>query len=171
SNKYATWVVTKTTPYQVMFGQPPRSDSDFWKLVKENEVIDEESLPIPVDDFNDDIMEDKRDDLNDCADIIDKDVIQLVQQLSDDAAASALVDSSSSHSSPIKPQQTKHDLVRKVATDNYMTVANKKMKHYHDNVINETNKFNLNDCVGIKIHTVDRTNSERYKFNIYCQRF
>ncbi|CAF3463882.1 unnamed protein product, partial [Rotaria sp. Silwood2] len=66
-----------------MFGQPPRSDSDFWKLVKENEVIDEESLPIPVDDFNDDIMEDKRDDLNDCADIIDKDVIQLVQQLSD----------------------------------------------------------------------------------------
>ncbi|CAF0836262.1 unnamed protein product [Rotaria sp. Silwood1] len=88
-------VVTKTTPYQVMFGQPHRSDSDFWKLVKENEVID---------DFNDDIMEDKRDDLNDCADIIHKDVIQLVQQLSDNAAASALVGSSSPHSSPIKPQ-------------------------------------------------------------------
>ncbi|CAF2632946.1 unnamed protein product [Rotaria sp. Silwood2] len=82
--------VTKTTPYQVMFGQPPRSDSNFWKLVKENEVIDEESLPTPVNDFNDDITEDKRDDFHDYADIIDKDVIQLVQQLSDDAAASAI---------------------------------------------------------------------------------
>ncbi|CAF1117180.1 unnamed protein product [Rotaria sp. Silwood1] len=34
------------------------------------------------------------------------------------------------------------------------------MKHYHDNAINETNKFNLNDCVGIKIHTVDITNTD-----------
>jgi hypothetical protein len=31
--------VTKTTPYQVMFGQEPRCDSDFWKIVKENEIM------------------------------------------------------------------------------------------------------------------------------------
>ena len=71
-------------------------------------------------------MEDKRDDFDGCADIIDKDVIQLVQLLSDDTAACALVDSSSPRPSPIKLQQTKHDHVRKVATDKYMTVANKK---------------------------------------------
>ena len=39
-----------------------------------------------------------------------------------------------------------------------MNVANKKMKHYNDDAINETNKFNLNDCVDIRIHTIDRTN-------------
>ena len=109
-----------------MFGQSSRSDLDFWKFVKENEVIDEESLSILVDNLNDDIMEDKRDDFNDCTDIIDKDAIQFVQLLSDNVAASALVDSSSPHSSPIKLQQTKHDLSRKVVVDNYMNVANKK---------------------------------------------
>ncbi|CAF1458156.1 unnamed protein product, partial [Didymodactylos carnosus] len=38
--------VTKTTPFEVMFGQPPRSDSDFCKVVKENNVEDEDQLPI-----------------------------------------------------------------------------------------------------------------------------
>lgn len=152
--------VTKTTPYQVMFGQEPRSDSDFWKLVKENGILDEENLPTPVADSNDDIMYDKKNDLNDCADIIDNDVIELVQKLSDDAVANSLVGLSSPHSPSIESPQIRHNPIRKVATDNYLKVANKKMKHFQDSIINETEKFNLNDCVGIKIHTVDRTNTD-----------
>ncbi|CAF3875924.1 unnamed protein product, partial [Didymodactylos carnosus] len=31
-----------------MFGQRPRSDSDFWKIVKECNIIDEEQLPTPI---------------------------------------------------------------------------------------------------------------------------
>jgi hypothetical protein len=166
-------VVTKTTPYHVMFGQEPRSDSEFWKYVKENGITDEEDLPTPVADSDGGFMFPKKDDLLDCADIIEDDIIELVQQLSDDAVANSLVDLSiveSSHppsstepphsSSLIEAPQTKHDLIRKVATDNYLNVANKKMKLYHDSVINETGKFNLNDCVGVKIHTVDRTNTD-----------
>ncbi|CAF4630105.1 unnamed protein product, partial [Rotaria magnacalcarata] len=34
--------VTKTTPYALMFGQAPRSESDFWKLVYDNGIEDEE---------------------------------------------------------------------------------------------------------------------------------
>ncbi|CAF0953530.1 unnamed protein product [Rotaria sordida] len=154
-------VVTKTTPYQVMFGQAPRSDSDFWTLVKENKVIDEEDLPTPIADLNDDnMMNNKNDDFNVGAENIDEDIIQLVQQLSDDAVANSLVDISLPHSSSVKSQQTKHDLIRKVATDNYLNVANKKMKLYQDSIINETEKLNLNDCVGVKINTVDRTNTD-----------
>ncbi|CAF4554541.1 unnamed protein product [Rotaria sp. Silwood1] len=58
-------VVTKTTPYQVMFGQAPY-------------------LLTPVADSNDDF--------NDYVNNIDEDIIQLVQQLSDDAVASSLTD-------------------------------------------------------------------------------
>ncbi|CAF1470013.1 unnamed protein product [Didymodactylos carnosus] len=35
--------VTKIT-FEVMFGQPSRSDSDFWKIVKEHNVEDEDQL-------------------------------------------------------------------------------------------------------------------------------
>ncbi|CAF4023682.1 unnamed protein product [Rotaria sordida] len=102
-----------------MFGQAPRSDSDFWTLVKENKVIDEEDLPTPIADLNDDnMMNNKNDDFNVGAENIDEDIIQLVQQLSDDAVANSLVDISLPHSSSVKSQQTKHDLIRKVATDN-----------------------------------------------------
>ncbi|CAF1561867.1 unnamed protein product, partial [Didymodactylos carnosus] len=41
-------LTTKTTPYEIMFGQRPRSDSDFWKIVKECDIMDEEQLPTPI---------------------------------------------------------------------------------------------------------------------------
>ncbi|CAF4559389.1 unnamed protein product, partial [Didymodactylos carnosus] len=43
---------TKTTPYETMFGQQPRSNSDFWKIVKENGIEDEDQLPTPVESDN-----------------------------------------------------------------------------------------------------------------------
>ncbi|CAF4599169.1 unnamed protein product [Rotaria magnacalcarata] len=131
-------VVTKTTPYQVMFGQAPRSYSDFWKLVKENGIVDEENLQTPICDSNDDIIDNE----NDCADVIDEDIIQLVQQLSDEVVASSLVDLSLSYSPTVTSQKTRHDL------------------HYQASIISEAKKFNLNDCVGLQIHTVDRTNTD-----------
>ncbi|CAF1541205.1 unnamed protein product, partial [Didymodactylos carnosus] len=44
--------VTKKTPYEVMFGQPPRSDSEFWKLVDQKNIDDEDDLPTPVADMD-----------------------------------------------------------------------------------------------------------------------
>ncbi|CAF4016325.1 unnamed protein product, partial [Didymodactylos carnosus] len=34
------------------------------------------------------------------------------------------------------------------------------MKQYQDSINSLTEKFNLNDCVGVPIHTVDRTNTD-----------
>ncbi|CAF4636051.1 unnamed protein product, partial [Didymodactylos carnosus] len=38
----------KCTPYEVMFGQKPRSDSDFWRIIKDQNIEDEDMLPVPV---------------------------------------------------------------------------------------------------------------------------
>ncbi|CAF5110226.1 unnamed protein product, partial [Rotaria socialis] len=65
-----------------------------------NGIVDEENLPTPICDSNDDIIDDEKD----CADVIDEDIIQLVQQLSDEVVASSLVDLSLSHSPTVTPQ-------------------------------------------------------------------
>ena len=167
-----------------MFGQEPRSDSEFWKIIEEKEIVDEEDLPTPVDGLVDEIMFNEKDDFNDCADI-DNDIIQLVQEVSDKLDTTSSVDLSSSYSALLEPFAPKHGPLRKAATNNYLNVTNKNMKHYRESIISETEKFNLNDCVGIKIHTDDRTNidakllpcliigkTEEYKnmtFRLSCQ--
>jgi transposase InsO family protein len=79
--------VTKKTPYEVMFGQAPRSDSDFWKIVRENGIEDEEHLPTQVDDLEDDLINNQIVDPINFDNGIDNDVITLLNQLSDDAAS------------------------------------------------------------------------------------
>ena len=152
--------VTKTTPYQVMFGQEPQSNSDFWKLVQEKEIFDEENLSTPVAYSNDNIVHNKQDDFNDCADIVEDEIIELVQKLSDNVVAGSLVNHSLGQIPFVESPRTTHNIIRKSATDNYLNVANKKMIKYQQNVINETENFNVNDCIGIRIHTVDRTNTD-----------
>ncbi|CAF1036755.1 unnamed protein product [Didymodactylos carnosus] len=44
---------TKCTPHEVMFGQKPRCDQEFWKIVQESNIVDEEQLSTPVDDIID----------------------------------------------------------------------------------------------------------------------
>ncbi|CAF1117905.1 unnamed protein product, partial [Didymodactylos carnosus] len=39
---------TNSSPYEVMFGQKPRSDSDFWRIIKDQNIEDEDMLPVPV---------------------------------------------------------------------------------------------------------------------------
>ena len=41
-----------------------------------------------------------------------------------------------------------------------MNVANKKLKHYQNSLNNKANKFNLYDCVGVKIHSIDQANTD-----------
>jgi hypothetical protein len=80
--------VTKTSPYQMVFDQAPRSDSDFWKIVRENGIENEEDLPTPVAESNDDLninQDDNRVNLNEG--IVSK-IITLVNQLSNDASSS-----------------------------------------------------------------------------------
>ncbi|CAF0983467.1 unnamed protein product [Didymodactylos carnosus] len=35
---------TRATPYEIMFGQHSRGDSEFWKIVKDQDIVDEEHL-------------------------------------------------------------------------------------------------------------------------------
>ncbi|CAF1542916.1 unnamed protein product [Didymodactylos carnosus] len=116
-----------------MFGQPPRSDSEFWKLVGQNGIDDEEDLPTPVAELDKETLDNKKDDTINSADVIDSDVVKIVEKLSDDVVSSSKV---------------------------YLATANKKMKQYKDSINSLADKFNLNDCVGVPILTVDRTNTE-----------
>jgi hypothetical protein len=150
-------IVTKTSPYQVMFGQEPRSNSDFWKVVQESGITDEEGLPTPVVDSNHSAIENTEPDVenaepdvDDCADMVDKDLVELVQQLSDEVVTNSLVDQSSPHLPSVQQPQTNHELIRKFATNNYLHVTNRKMKQYQNSIISEATKFNVDDCVGVK---------------------
>jgi hypothetical protein len=95
--------VTKTTPYEVIFGQQPCSDSDFWKLIQQNGVEDEENLPTPVAELNDDLNDDQGDSLINFDKGIDADVVDLVKKLSNDAVSCSL---SSTPSTPRSPSIT-----------------------------------------------------------------
>ncbi|CAF1433673.1 unnamed protein product [Didymodactylos carnosus] len=44
--------VTESTPYEVLFGQKPRSDVEFWRVVKENNILDEDDLPGNVEEID-----------------------------------------------------------------------------------------------------------------------
>ncbi|CAF0871774.1 unnamed protein product [Didymodactylos carnosus] len=49
----------KNAPYEVMFGQPSRSDPEFWKLVDQNNIVDENDLPTPVSDMDGTVISQK----------------------------------------------------------------------------------------------------------------
>ncbi|CAF3902852.1 unnamed protein product [Rotaria sp. Silwood1] len=162
--------VTKATPCEIMFGQRPRSDSDFWKLVQEAGIEDEENLPTPVDELNDDMVDDAPDNPNDIDEHIDTEVVEINEQLFDNLSSYSSTTSSlqlinastplTSSSADATTTSTRHDKIRKIATDHYLATANKKMKLYHDSLNMIANNFNINDCVGIEIHAVDRTNTD-----------
>ncbi|CAF4978312.1 unnamed protein product [Rotaria sp. Silwood1] len=120
--------VTKATPYKIMFGQQPRSNSDFWKLVHQSGVDDEEDLPAPVEESNYDLIDDI--DINTITfdALIDADVVDLVRQVSDDVSSISLINTLSTPkvSSAITTTSTNHSTIRKSATDHYLATANKK---------------------------------------------
>ncbi|CAF4566871.1 unnamed protein product, partial [Didymodactylos carnosus] len=187
----------KTSPYQVMFGQAPRLESDFWKLVAQDEILDEEDLPTPValgGDVDDDVVISKERDTT-WDDVIDPDVTKLVQKLTDEALSNSLIDiisptrnctssiginnsfvdnlisfdsppentalsSTQPSSSSLPSTSSRHDLIRQTATNNYLTGASKRMKLHHNYVDKLTDKFNINDCVEVQIHTAGRTNTD-----------
>ncbi|CAF4996115.1 unnamed protein product [Rotaria sp. Silwood1] len=120
--------VTKATPYKIMFGQQPRSNSDFWKLVHQSGIDDEEDLPAPVEESNYDLIDDI--DINTITfdALIDADVVDLVRQVSDDVSSISLINTLSTPkvSSAITTTSTNHSTIRKSATDHYLATANKK---------------------------------------------
>ncbi|CAF4548796.1 unnamed protein product, partial [Didymodactylos carnosus] len=81
---------------------------------------------------------------------------------------SAITTTTATNNDLLTPTSTpsRHDLIRKTATNSYLATANKKMKQYQDSINSLTEKFNLNDCVGVPIHTVDRTN---LMYKLACQ--
>ncbi|CAF0800118.1 unnamed protein product [Didymodactylos carnosus] len=95
---------TKTTPFEVVFGQPPRSDSDFWKIVKEHNVEDEDQLPTVIAEADDGRAVDITSctlNSNELVDDIDTDINRVVKKLTDDAVdvvCNSVTDLSSSNS-------------------------------------------------------------------------
>ncbi|CAF0916033.1 unnamed protein product [Didymodactylos carnosus] len=77
---------TKKTPYEVMFGQSSRLNSEFWRLVDRNNIVDEDDLPTPVDNMDDTVV-DKKDDT---VDLVDSDVIPLIEKLTDDVVPNSI---------------------------------------------------------------------------------
>ncbi|CAF3756688.1 unnamed protein product [Rotaria socialis] len=136
--------VTKETPYEIMFGQRLISDSEFWKLVHEAGIDDEENLPTPVDEINNDMIDDTPDDEVNANQDIDNDAAELVVQLSEDAHSYSsersptkltITSTASVSSSTAVTTPTTHDKIRKNTTDHYLVTANKKISERKKGVI------------------------------------
>ncbi|CAF0810356.1 unnamed protein product [Didymodactylos carnosus] len=279
---------TKCTPYEVMFGQRPRSDSEFWKLVSEQNIQHEDQLPTPVEEDTDgeDVVVDvainqsssvvpigtvhkllnvsdenclldlsftRPNDFHDIPTVdnllLDDMLIDnliwfdsptlppptssitsrmptspvfklnfspLIQSISPEVPViksvvenllldldifldtpSSVVDNpmTSPSTTPSKCQElvsilidsniqlslppafstpfvappsstnvavspSRHDLVRKRAETNYLNTANKKRKQYDEHLANLAEQYNVGDCVGLRIDSVDRTNTD-----------
>ncbi|CAF1373824.1 unnamed protein product [Didymodactylos carnosus] len=230
--------VTKKSSYEVLFGQAPRSDSEFWKIIDEKKIVDEEDLPSPVDDA-DNMVIGQLDSSFDVRNGIDQEVVPIVEKLTYDAVSNSFLDISltekiphtnsdlisfdspiknaihlsNAHSNvpstssphiydpeirstitlldelseliaPIVPSSfsskkirsrtfsdvdqpsssnlsfLRHDPVRHAATDNYLRTVTKKQKKYDEHLLNLEQKFVVNDCVGVRIDTADRTNTD-----------
>ncbi|CAF4110010.1 unnamed protein product [Rotaria sordida] len=82
--------VTKTSPYQIVFGQATRSDSDFWKIVRANGIENEEDLPTPVAESNDDLNINQGGNWINLDEGTDGETITLVNKLSNDAPSSSI---------------------------------------------------------------------------------
>ncbi|CAF1062187.1 unnamed protein product [Didymodactylos carnosus] len=50
-----TFDTTKATPREIMLGQHPRGDSKFWKIVKDQDIVDEEHLPSSIENIQEDV--------------------------------------------------------------------------------------------------------------------
>jgi hypothetical protein len=155
--------VTKITPYETMFGQASCSDSDFSKLVYENGIDDEQDLPAAIAELNDDLIVNKEDNQINLDKGIDGERIALFNQLSNDVFSS-LIKTSSTLKTPLASAittiPTRHCANRIIASNYYLASANKKMKLYKDSLNLMSNNYNVNDCVGIEIHSVDRANRD-----------
>ena len=66
-----------------MFGQPPRSDSDYWKLVQQAGIEDEENLPTPVDGADDELIDNTFDNENNFDAHTNLEIVDVLKHLSD----------------------------------------------------------------------------------------
>ncbi|CAF1544156.1 unnamed protein product, partial [Didymodactylos carnosus] len=53
-----------------------------------------------------------------------------------------------------------HNDVRRKATENYLGTANKKRKAYDEHLYKLAEQYKKGDCLGVRIHEVDRTNTD-----------
>ncbi|CAF1555957.1 unnamed protein product [Rotaria sordida] len=73
-----------------MFEQAPRSDSDFWKIVRANGIENEEDSPTPVAESNDDLNINQGGNRINLDEGTDGETITLVNKLSNDAPSSSI---------------------------------------------------------------------------------
>ncbi|CAF1366379.1 unnamed protein product, partial [Didymodactylos carnosus] len=183
--------VTKKSPYEVLFDQAPRSDSEFWKIIDEKKIVDEEDLPSPVDDADNMVIGQLDSSLmfimnaihlsnshsnvpsTSSPHIYDPEIRSTITLLDELSELIAPILPSSSSSNKIRSRTfsdvdqpssnlsfSRHDPIRHAATDNYLRTVTKKQKKYDEHLLNLEQKFVVNDCVGVRIDTVDRTNTD-----------
>ncbi|CAF4460087.1 unnamed protein product [Didymodactylos carnosus] len=157
---------TKTTPYEVLFGQKPRSDVEFWRVVKEKNILDDDDLPGNVEeiDLGDELDTPIVNDTNETVPINVDTTASLAMFLTssvtdlDDGTTVINLISFDSLKSPSRPSQ---DL--SVVVDVAIPDTDIKTTQTYD-LLNElialSEGLKLGDCVGIKIHEVDRTNTD-----------
>ncbi|CAF1383984.1 unnamed protein product, partial [Rotaria sordida] len=102
-----------------MFGQAPRSNSDFWKMVRANGIEDEEDLPTPFAESNDDLNINQDVNRINLDEDIDGEKITVVNQLSNDAASSSINSqlNSNASSSITVSTPTRHSTIRTIASN------------------------------------------------------
>lgn len=149
-----------------MFGQKPRSDSDFWKFVRENEIQDEEDLPTPVDATIDEIIDGTVvETIDETLDTMGQERVEVTvsgtlddeqeneSESHDDDHLQALSDDIRSHSTtdmpPLETSTSRHDHVRAIATTNYLATATRKITKYQESLSASIGKYSLSDCVGV----------------------
>ncbi|CAF1526343.1 unnamed protein product [Didymodactylos carnosus] len=128
----------KCTPYEVMFGKKSRSDSDFWRIIKDQNVEDEEMLPVPVE-----AQQESDESTNDYA-------------LIDEALAAA--NSVSGNEGDGESQYDDFFPINNQSAPSTPVPLQKKRKLYDEHLTHKAEQYKVGDCVGIKISEVDRTN-------------
>ncbi|CAF1243577.1 unnamed protein product [Didymodactylos carnosus] len=121
----------KCTPYEVIFGQKPHSDSDFWRIIKDQNIEDEDMLPVPI---------------------------ETQQESGESTSDYALIDEALAAANSILVFLFRHESVRQQATNNILTAVQKKRKLYDEHLTQKAKQYKVGDCVSIQISDVDRTN-------------
>jgi hypothetical protein len=64
------------------------------------------------------------------------------------------------HVVPVESVENRHSKIRKLATDKYLKSANRQQVNFDSKMAKKSISYNENDTVGIRIHEVDRTNTD-----------
>ncbi|CAF4594993.1 unnamed protein product, partial [Didymodactylos carnosus] len=159
---------TKKSPYEVVFGQKPRSDFEMWKMLSDDGIEDEEQMPA---DFIQMLNEQTTSCEPDGSTNQDNDEIyDGTKSQHQKSPVLCLEDRTSKDHEDIDIDVVfdcigetiehqaidRHKRVREEAEDEYLKVATKRQRIYDES--HRLKEYKVGDIVGLKIDKVDRSN-------------